>query len=134
MRKRGPYLRLSATLALLGLLMSSTVVAWAAACQDDCRSVKQAHSCCESDDLPMHQTRMSAPSCCDSELAMTCGSSATFESPSSSAAHGHSDSLAGAAARTTSVALAPRPEPVATAPPLLRAPIPPLTRTVVLLL
>lgn len=133
--RRGPYLRLSATLALFGLLISSTVVAWAAACQDDCPSVKQAHSCCEPDDPPVHRTRMSAPSCCDSHLAMACGSSATFDSPTSSAAHTHSDSLAGAAAHTTAIALAPRPEPVATAPPLPRGPTPPpATRTTVLLL
>jgi hypothetical protein len=132
--KHGPYRRLSATLALLGLLVSSTVVAWAVPCDDDCPSVKQVHSCCPPAQEPVHQTRASAPDCCGGDLDMACGTSATFETTTSSAAHKNSDSLASAAGHVDLITELPRPEPTASPPPLPAPSPPPATRTVVLLL
>lgn len=134
--KRGPYFWLSAILALAGVLMSSTVIAWATPCGDDCPSMQQAaHSCCQPADPPGNDPRISAQNCCGHELASACGSVAYFEPGDSAVAHTHSDAIASAAGRIQYIVALPRPVPVAATPPPGLAPVPlPATQTIVLLL
>lgn len=134
MRKRGLFIWLATATALVGLLASSTVVAWAAYCSDVCTPVASEHACCASEDDPSQdRATITATSCCDTPHAMACGTVLHYDQGSSSAAHSQSERAAvTTTAPPVAAVLQPQAAPI---PPPLPAPIPaPATRTTVLLL
>jgi hypothetical protein len=143
MYKRSPYVVWSATVALIGLLLSSTLIAWAARCTD-CTAMQEMHGCCPDDrgesvgqhdgsDDDQSDARITARSCCDTQHTRACGAPASFDVGSATATQNHSNEVAARAGHIEVVALAPNARPAAAVP--LPAPTsPPRTRTIVFLL
>ncbi len=69
-------IRIITCLALLGLMASSTAIAWAGSCGEDCPAVQMQDDCCPSaPSEPVNDTQITAVDCCGNGVMIACGES-----------------------------------------------------------